>query len=328
LRICLDSIIRQTSRDFSVIVVDNGSFDGSVEFIRNHYADVQVVEFKENKGFGAAVNEGIKKANSKYICLLNNDVELDSNFLNEMVMILEERNEIDYCAAKMFNYYDRNLLDGAGDGVFRAGAGYRLGTLEYDIGIYDKLSNVFGACAGAAVYRRSFFGNVGHFDEDFFAYLEDVDVNFRANLFGLRCLYVPNAKVFHIGSGTTGSAFNSFTIRLTTKNLFNVVVKNYKVFIFLKNLLAIFLYHAYWFFIILKRKQFFAYLGGVEGALHDFPKMWSKRKQVLSRKTISNKAFWSKIVNSEREAINSILRRRKSAGKATWPIRIYMKIFL
>lgn len=106
LQICLDSIIRQTFHDFSVIVVDNGSVDGSVEFIRNHYADVQVVEFKENKGFGAAVNEGIKKANSQYICLLNNDIELDSNFLKEMVMILEERNEIDYCAAEIFQNFE------------------------------------------------------------------------------------------------------------------------------------------------------------------------------------------------------------------------------
>ena len=213
--------------------------------------NVKIIEFKENKGFGAAVNQGIKKAKSKYICLLNNDVELDSDFLKEMVMVLKRRKEIDYCAAKLFNYYDRNLLDGAGDGVLRAGAGYRLGTLEREIGIYDEQNIVFGACAGAAVYRRSFFEKVGYFDEDFFAYLEDVDINFRANLYGLKCLYIPTAKVFHIGSATTGSTFNSFTIRLTTKNLFNVVVKNYSALIFFKSLPVIFLYHACWLFFVL-----------------------------------------------------------------------------
>ena len=327
LRICLDSVIRQTFHDFSVIVVDNGSVDGSVEFIRDHYTNVKVIEFKENKGFGAAVNEGIKRTNSKYICLLNNDVELHPNFLKEMITALERKKDVDYCAAKMFNYYDRNLLDGAGDEVFRAGAGYRLGTLEYDIGIYDKPRNVFGACAGAAVYRRSFFEKVGYFDEDF-AYLEDVDINFRANLLGLRCLYLPTAKAFHIGSATTGSTFNSFTIRLTIKNIFNVVVKNYPTYIFLRSLPVMFLYHAYWFFIIFKRKQLLAYFGGLRGALRDLPKMLKKRKGVLLGKTVSNKVFWLRIVNSEREVMESIVRRRKSDGKATWPIIIYMKIFL
>ena len=328
LRICLDSIMQQNFQDFFVIVVDNGSVDGSVEFIRDHYTDVQVIEFKENRGFGAAVNEGIKRAKSKYICLLNNDVELDPNFLKEMVTVLEQKRDVDYCAAKMFNYYDRNLLDGAGDGVFKAGAGYRLGTLEYDIGIYDKQNSVFGACAGAAVYRRSFFEKVGYFDEDFFAYLEDVDINFRANLLGLRCLYVPTAKAFHIGSATTGSTFNSFTIRLSTKNIPNVVVKNYPTYIFLKSLPVMFLYHACWLFFILRRKQLFAYLRGLRGALRDFHKMFEKRKKVLSGKTISNKVFWLRIVNSEREVMESILRRRKSDGKVTWPVSLYMKMFL
>ena len=326
LGICLDSIMQQTFQDFSVTVVDNGSVDGSTEFVKSHYPNIQLIEFKENRGFSAAVNAGIKKTDSKYICLLNNDVELDSSFLKEIVTVLEKRKEVDYCAAKMLNYYHRNILDGAGEGVFRSGAGYRLGTLEYNAGIYDNQKEVFGACAGAAVYRQSFFEKIGHFDEDFFAYLEDVDINFRANLFGLRCLYVPAAKVFHIGSGTTGSTFNSFIVRLTTKNIFNVVVKNYPTSIFLKNLHVIFLYHVWWFFSVLKRKQLFAYLRGVEGALHDFPKMWKKRKKWLSRKSISNEEYGSKIVNSERDVMSSILRRRKSAGKLIWLINLYINL--
>lgn len=328
LRICLDSIMEQSFQDFFVIVVDNGSVDGSVEFVRKNYTNVKIIEFRENKGFGAAVNKGIQKADSKYVCLLNNDVELDPNFVKEMVTVLEQKKEVDYCAAKMLNYYDRNILDGAGDGVFRAGAGYRLGTLEYDIGIYDKQRPVFGACAGAAVYRRSFFKKVGYFDEDFFAYLEDVDINFRANLFGFRCLYVPTAKVFHMGSATTGSTFNSFTIRLTTKNIFNVVVKNYSTFVFSRSLPTIFLYHACWFSFVLKRKQLIAYLRGLKGALLDLPKMWKRRKKLLSRKRILNKVFWSRIVSSERDVMESILRRRESEGKAIWPVRLYMKMFL
>jgi len=328
LLICLNSIIRQTFQDFLVIVVDNGSVDGSIELVRKRYRDVQVIEFTENRGFGAAVNEGIKVAKSKYICLLNNDVELDPNFLKEIITVLEQQRDIDYCAAKMLNYYDRHLLDGAGDGVFRAGVGYRLGALEYDVGNCSKQREVFGACAGAAVYRQSFFEKVGYFDEDFFAYLEDVDINFRANLYGLRCAYIPTAKVFHIGSATTGNTFNKFTVRSTTKNIFNIVAKNYPISLVFRSLPAILIYQASWFFIILKRKQLFPYLHGLIEALQGFPKMWRKRGEVLSRRTISNKIFWSKIVNSEKEVVESILRRRKSSGKSTWPIKLYMRIFL
>ena len=155
-----------------------------------------------------------------------------------------------------------------------------------------------------------------------------MDINFRANLLELRCLYVPTAKAFHIGSDTTGSTFNSFTIRLTTKNIFNVVVKNYPISFVLKSLPVIFIYHAWWFFIILERKQLFAYFRGLVGALQDSPKMWKKRKEVLLGKRISKKVFWSRIVNSEREVMKSILRRRKTTGKATWPVSLYMKMFL
>ncbi len=178
------------------------------------------------------------------------------------------------------------------------------------------------------VCGRSFFEKVGYFDEAFFAYLEDVDINFRANLFGLKCLYVPTAKVFHIGGATTGSTFNSFIVQLTTKNILNIIVKNYSASIFFKSLPVIFLYHVYWFFIILKKKEIIAYLSGLRGALQDQPKMWKERKQVLSSKKVSEKVFWSRIVNSETEVMESILRRRKSAGKVIWPVQLYMKIFL
>ena len=173
-----------------------------------------------------------------------------------------------------------------------------------------------------------FFEKVGYFDEAFFAYLEDVDINFRANLLGLKCLYVPTAKVFHIGSATTGSTFNSFIVQLTTKNILNIIVKNYSASIFFKSLPVIFLYHVHWFFKILKKKEIIAYMSGLRGALRDLPKMWQKRRQVLSRKKISNKSFWSRVLDSEREVMESIMRRRKDVGKVIWPIKLYVKVFL
>jgi hypothetical protein len=327
LKICLDSIVRQTFKDFEVIVIDNGSVDDSVAFLRRNYRNTKIIEFEVNEGFAAAVNAGIKESDAEYLCLLNNDLEADSNFLEEMVRALRERGDVDFCAAKMLKYDDRNVLDGAGDGVFRAGAGYRIGTSEADTGEYDERRIVFGACAGAAVYRRSFFERVGYFDEDFFAYLEDVDLNLRANLLGLKCLYVPTAKVFHMGSATTGGAINSFTVRLTTKNVLNVVVKNYAAQTFFKSLPVILLFHLFWFLGVIRGKQAAAYLNGIRGALEDFPKMWRKRSRVLSIQTVSIRLLFSRILQSEREVMESILRSRQRAGKSNWPVHLYLKLF-
>ena len=327
LRICLDSLARQTFGDFEVIVVDNGSVDRSVAFLRKNYGDVKIIQFEENKGFAAAVNKGIKESNGEYICLLNNDIEADPDFLEELVRALRERGDIDYCAAKMLKYGDRTVLDGAGDGVFRSGAGYKIGTQEQDTGRFDKPRIVFGACAGAAVYRRSFFEKVGQFDEDFFAYLEDVDLNLRANLLGLKCLYVPTAKVFHMGSATTGGTINSFTVRLSTKNALNVVVKNYTAHIFIKALPVIFLFQLYWLLAMVRRREVLAYLNGLRGALGDFPKMWRKRTQILSKQIVPRSLVFSRILRSEKEVLESITILRRSAGKRVWPITLYQRLF-
>ena len=328
LDICLSSVIQQTFKDFNVIVVDNGSTDDSVDFIKKNYPDIQLIEFHKNLGFSVAINEGIKQSMSEYVFLLNNDTELTPGFLDEILSALNDNNENDYCAPKILNYHRRNILDGAGDGIFKGGAGYRLGTLEKDNGMYNEKKTVFGACAGAAIYRRSFFKQVGYFDEDFFAYLEDVDINFRANLLGLKCLYVPAAKIYHIGSATTGSTLNDFTVQLTTKNIFSVIIKNYPMPILLKCMPEILLYHIAWFFFVLKKDLLMAYIRGINGALLDLPKMWRKRKEMLSRKSISNELYLSKINNSERDVMNSILRRRKNTGKFIWPIVVYKKLFL
>jgi len=331
LKTCLDSIFKQQFQNFSVIVVDNGSNDGSVEFIKAKYPTVFLITFAFNKGFSAAINCGIRQACGKYICLLNNDIELDHNFLKEMVAVLEAEKDIQYCAAKMLDFYNRNKLDGAGDGVFRAGAGYKRGSLENDNGRYDRQLTVFGACAGAALYRRIFFDQVGLFDEDFFAYLEDVDLNFRAWRLGLKCLYVPKAKVFHIGSATTGSVFNPFTVKLSTKNLFNVVIKNYPAALIIKFLPSLILYHIFWFGIVFVNKQVKAYFKGVWGVISDFPKMWPKRKQWLKKRSASGRMSEyeiAKIEESEKEVMEMILRRsQKRKGRAVWPVKFYLKLF-
>jgi GT2 family glycosyltransferase len=187
--------------------------------------------------------------------------------------------------------------------------------------------HVFGACAGAALYRRSFFEKAGLFDEDFFAYLEDVDINFRAVRLGLSCLSVPGARVDHMGSQTSGSRLNTFTVSQTTQNMIRVVVHNYPLSILLRQWPVIVLQHFGWMAMMLLSRHFSAYLKGIRAALRSFPAMLKKRGQWNTRKTISDSHFWKLVVIAEMDVMACILRRRVLQGKSAGWVRLYMKIF-
>ncbi len=254
---CLDSLTAQTYQNVVVTVVDNGSTDSSVQFLREHYADVRVIAFSENKGFSAAVNAGITSGDSPFVFLLNNDTELAPDCLSRLIRATKTFKDEAFFSPKMLSYNERNVLDGAGDGFLRGGVGYRLGTMEADDKPYNQSRRVFGACGGAALYRRSMLETVGLFDEDFFAYLEDVDLNLRANRAGFRCRYVPEAIVYHIGSATTGSKINPLTVRLSTRNNFFVLIKNYPLSFFVRFFFFFFINHFFSFLFLATILQIF-----------------------------------------------------------------------
>lgn len=326
-KICLDSIDKQSVRDFEVILVDNGSKDGTSEWIKRHYPNVEVVRFAVNRGFGAAVNEGIRRSKSRFVFLLNNDTELDPACLATLIQTADANGEYDSFAPKMIQYHNRKMLDGAGDGVFRGGAAYRLGTQEPDSALWDHSVRVFGACAGAALYRRAFFKEAGMFDENFFAYLEDVDISFRAVRLGLRCLYVPAARVYHMGSQTSGSMLNTFTVYWTTQNMIRVLIHNYPSSILLRQWPVIILHHLGWLILMIFRRQFPSYLKGIRSAFRSFPAMLKMRNQWNTRITIPDTLFWDLVVQSEKDILASALRRRGFEGQSARLIRLYMKIF-
>ncbi len=328
LRNCLDSIQQQSCTDFKVIVVDNGSTDGSVELLSDEYPWVKGVFWAENRGFSEAVNAGIAAGSAPLVFLLNNDTELDKQCLELLVAAAQEKGEYDFFAAKMLNYHDRTLLDGAGDAFMRGGVGYRLGTMEADSDHYSNARQVFGACAGAALYRREFFNDQGAFDEDFFAYLEDVDLNLRANSRGSKCWYVPEARVYHIGSATTGSKINAFTVRLSTRNNLCILVKNYPLSLLLRFTPAICVYQFFWLCFVIKKFQLVAYLKGLLGFLKIMPVMLAKRKTNLELSTLDNSEFAALMCSAEREVILSIMRRRNQHGKGNMLFSLYMRLFL
>lgn len=200
LEVCLRSLARQTFRDFEIIVVDNGSADDTIPWLAAEHASVRVVAFSENRGFAAAANGGIQAAAGSIIVLLNNDTETHPGWLAALVRAVAEHPEAGFFASRVLNYYERSMIDSAGD---------MLGPLAYQIGHgqpdgprFDSPRAVLSACAAAAAYRRDMLDDIGLFDESFVSYLEDVDLGLRAQYAGYSCLYVPDAVIYHMVSAT------------------------------------------------------------------------------------------------------------------------------
>ncbi len=227
LEVVLPSLAAQRYRDFRIVVVDNGSRDDSREWLAAHWPAVEVVALAENVGVTAALNVCVETAGDELVALLNNDIELDPGWLGELVAALDADPQAAVAAAKLVDFHDRRRLDGAGDVLHWGGYAARRGQGELDRGQYDEPRAIFGACGGAALYRRAAFREVGRFDEQFQAILEDVDWAFRAQLAGHGCRYVPSAIAYHMGSATIGSRLEGRTLYLNWRNALWVIAKDY-----------------------------------------------------------------------------------------------------
>ncbi|MBS5958821.1 MAG: glycosyltransferase family 2 protein [Clostridiales bacterium] len=231
---CMKALETQSDKNFELLVVDNGSTDGSVEWLKEH--DIPSIFLKENTGFSGAVNVGIREAKTPYVILLNNDTEPEPDYVRELVRTMDSSKKIFSASSKMIQLYHKDLMDDAGDMYSVLGWAYQRGVGQSIKG-YKKPRNVFAACAGAAIYRREVFDEIGGFDEAHFAYLEDIDVGYRAKIYGYDNVYCPSAVVYHVGSGTSGSKYNSFKVKLAARN--NIYL-NYKNMPFLQLLINLF----------------------------------------------------------------------------------------
>lgn len=225
IRKCLDSLGNQTLSDFDIIVVDNASTDGSIEVVEQEYPNVIVKKLDQNYGFCHAVNVGIGMAKTEYLILLNNDTEATSEFVEELYKAIDSHEDTFAVASKMLQLNDKDKIDAAGDLYCALGWAFSLGK-DKSKDRYDKEAVVFSACGGASIYRKSVFEQIGYFDELHFTYLEDVDVCYRARIMGYKNRYTNKAVVYHAGSGTTGSRYNSFKVRMAARNSWYVIYKN------------------------------------------------------------------------------------------------------
>ena len=219
---CIESLRVQTYKNFEILVVDNGSKDESVDYLRDLESyesnlNIKAIYLDENLGFAGGVNVGLAACDSKYVILLNNDTEVFPDYVEMLVDAIEKSDRIFAVNPLMINAHDKELVDDAGDGYSLLGWGYQIGVGE-KVADFTKRRAVFSACAGASIYRKSILDEIGYFDEMHFAYLEDMDLSFRARLRGYIIGFEPRAKVYHLGSATSGSKYNSFKVRLAARN--------------------------------------------------------------------------------------------------------------
>lgn len=245
---CLDSLLLQDVDYFEIVVVDDCSKDDAFEACKVKYgtecqlkdsARKQSIGFKfikrkENGGFCACVNDGIVNADGEYILLLNNDTEADKGLVRNLYQAIWAERRVFSVGAKMIQLHNKELLDDAGDLYCSLGWAFSPAK-DKPVSKYNKKTKVFACCGGCAIYRRSTLLKLGLFDENHFAYLEDIDIGYRAKIHGYINLYEPKAVVYHAGSATSGSRHNEFKVVLAAKNSIYLIYKNMPVWQFIIN---------------------------------------------------------------------------------------------
>ncbi|MCK5919536.1 MAG: glycosyltransferase family 2 protein, partial [Methylococcales bacterium] len=221
---CLTSLRRQTFQKYEVIVADNGSTDGSQELIRADYPDVRLIELGRNIGFTGACNAGWHAARGDVIILLNNDTEVDSGWLGQIMAAFAMYPEVGIVASKMLLFDKRDHFHTAGDYYRVDGIPGNRGVWQQDVGQYDSAEYVFSACGGSSAYRRTLIDQIGFLDNDFFFSCEDVDLAWRAQIAGWRTLYLPDAIVYHKLKATGGGVTSSY---YDGRNFLYLIWKNY-----------------------------------------------------------------------------------------------------
>jgi len=293
----LPSIAAQRYRDLSALVVDDGSSDGTAEWLAANWPQVRVVALPTNGGVTAALNRCISEADGELVMLMNNDVELEPDCVERLVAALRRHPEAGSASPKLLDYYERTVLDGAGDTLAWTGSPARRGHGQPDRGQFDAEQEIFGACGGAALYRRSALEAVGDYDDDFYAYYEDSDWSLRAQVAGLPCRYVPSAVVYHMGSATLGREMNDFTRYHLWRNSIWMLAKSLPSDVALRHALQL-LHGQLWNLAMAIRERRVALLARAwRDAARGLPRMLRKRRQVQALRTESRQLLEARIAS-------------------------------
>ncbi len=223
---CLNALRRQSQKPDLVIVIDNGSADESADLVERNFPEVRLIRLPENTGFCGAVNLGIRESEGMdYVILLNNDTKVYPDFVKELVRAMDRKKDAFSCQAKMLRMNEPHKMDDAGDLYCAFGWAFARGKGRSERK-FRHAAEIFSSCAGAAIYRKSVLDEIGGFDENHFAYLEDTDIGWRARLHGYHNYFIPSAKVLHVGSAASGSVYNLFKVKNTSRNSVYLISKN------------------------------------------------------------------------------------------------------
>jgi GT2 family glycosyltransferase len=309
----LPSLFRQTiAGRLHVIVVDDCSTDGTVEWLGEHWPDVEVVSHARNLGVTRSLRDCLAAATGEHVVLLNNDVELEPDCLERLVDELDREPRAATSCPKLLDFHRRERLDGAGDIYTWFGMPGRRGHGELDSGQYDLPEEVLGPCAAVAVYRRSAIADVGSFDEDFFSYYEDVDWSLRARLAGYTCRYVPGAVAYHMGGATMGKAYRDFTRYQLWRNGIWLIAKDLPGRSLLRHAPALIVGQLFHFTVAVRERRLGLWARAWRDALRGLPAMLAKRRVLQRGRRVSPAEL--------ERAILPVLRSRlrlwaKSAGR-------------
>ncbi len=283
---CLSSLTRQTYANREIIFVDNGSTDSSVNYVKEKFPEVKIVELRENTGFTGGNAAGLKASDGDFVALVNNDTRADDRWLENLLKPMLRDRRIGISASKLI-IAGTECIDSAGDGMTSAGVGFNRGH-GADLNTHSSLEPVFAACAAGALHRRKMIDEIGFLDEDFFLYDEDVDLSFRSQLAGWKCVFVPDAIVHHKGNATSVRLSDTH-VYYHTRNLEFVWIKNMPALLMLR-----FAHHKLmqeigsFCYLCLRHGKWVPYFRGKIDALRMLPRMWKKRRVVQARRRVSS----------------------------------------
>lgn len=311
---CFDSLEKLSSSQHTVetYCVDNASTDGSVEWVKEHFPWVKILAFDHNWGFAGAYNRAVRQIVSDYVVFLNNDTVVDPEWLNELVKAAEQRDDAVIFGSKLL-FYDRpNVVNHAGGKITLIGSGYDIGMGCVDDGRFDLPSYTGWSIAASLLMRREVFLQVGGFDEDYFAYFDDVDLCWRTWLAGYRVLYVPASVVYHKYGGSFGNRRSSLRIYHCLKNRVANMIKNLKWPYLLLGLGISVGYEAYRVLIFLSEKNWAAVAAVARGSwacIRELPASLAKRRVIQRHRKLSDAQLMQMgLVSSLMEAYRSFRR--------------------
>ena len=316
---CLSFLFKQTTNDFDILVIDNGSTDNSNKYLfelSKKNDNIHTILLNDNMGFAYAVNKGFEyaiKNNYTYSILLNNDAFVEKDFVKALIDKMNIEKNLFAAQSLMINYHNQEVIDSFGDGYNLFGFSSQ-NHIDERVEFIERDEDCFSACGGASIYRNDILKKIGMLDDKFFAYLEDIDLSYRARINGYKVSTCKNARCYHLGSATSGSRYNSFKVRISARNNIYLIYKNMPILMFLINLTPLF-------FGIIVKQLFFIFKGfGKDyfiGVLEGIFNAHNLKKTKIENATIYTKFFrylsieWQLITNTILYAFNFLKRHIK-----------------